>query len=141
MLDTVKKLDYPINILKNKNLSTNYLEDIKKAKNPHITPPVLVPENMPSSQPPSRQMQLKGLSMPADPKKKEPYEFIEPIHKQINLKEGVQYIKEKKTYKSLNREVSQSTNLASVYSSKYTRQTSQLMSRRVNSIDRIITSV
>lgn len=50
-LDSIKKLDYPLNILKNKKLSVNYLEDLKKAKNPHVTPRILVAENMPSSQP------------------------------------------------------------------------------------------
>ncbi len=34
-LDSIKKLDYPLNILKNKKLSVNHLEDLKKAKNPH----------------------------------------------------------------------------------------------------------
>ena len=53
-LDSIKKLDYPLNILKNKKLSANYLEDLKKAKSPHKTPAILVAENMPSSQPPSR---------------------------------------------------------------------------------------
>jgi len=88
-LDSIKKLDYPLNILKNKKLTVNHLEDLKKAKNPHQTPPILVAENMPSSQPPSRQMQFKGLSKPADPTKKRQYDFIEPIHKQISLKDGV----------------------------------------------------
>jgi hypothetical protein len=34
-LDSIKKLDYPLNILKNKKLSVNYLEDLKKSKSPH----------------------------------------------------------------------------------------------------------
>lgn len=34
-LDSIKKLDYPLNILKNKKLSINYLEDLKKAKSAH----------------------------------------------------------------------------------------------------------
>jgi len=99
----------------------NNLEEIKKAKNPHQTPPILVPENMPSSQPPSRQLQFKGLSKPLDPTKKRHYDFIEPIHKQISLKDGVLYIKEKKTYKSLGREVTQSTHLESILSIKSSR--------------------
>jgi hypothetical protein len=38
-----------MNILKNKKMSVNHLEELKKAKNPHKTPAVLVPENMPTS--------------------------------------------------------------------------------------------
>jgi hypothetical protein len=34
-------------------------------------------------------MAFKGLSKPVDPTKKRQYDFIEPIHKQISLKDGV----------------------------------------------------
>jgi hypothetical protein len=115
------------------NITTKHLkeQEREKKRNQQKGPTLLVPENMSNSQPQSRQLKIKG--MVEDDKNKKNYEYIEPIHKSIQLKNGVQYIKSTRMLPKLNREESNISFMdKSEYFSKFSgsQHQSKILSRK-----------